>query len=198
MKHNTLKISLCISILMSSLKAFADEGMWLPLLLDQLTIADMQSKGMKLSSEDIYSVNRSSMKDAVLLFGSGCTGEVISDRGLVLTNHHCGFGQIQSHSSIEHDYIKDGFWAMRQEDELICPGLSVTFIIKIEDVTSQALMGVTDGMSESERQQQIEINNKTIEQKAILGSHYGAYVRGFYNGNQYYLFITETYKDVRL
>ncbi|MBA2422471.1 MAG: S46 family peptidase [Chitinophagales bacterium] len=183
---------------MNSLKAFADEGMWLPLLLDQLTIADMQSKGMKLSSEDIYSVNRSSMKDAVLLFGSGCTGEVISDRGLVLTNHHCGFGQIQSHSSIEHDYIKDGFWAMRQEDELICPGLSVTFIIKIEDVTSQALMGVTDGMSESERQQQIEINNKTIEQKAILGSHYGAYVRGFYNGNQYYLFITETYKDVRL
>ncbi|MBA2407189.1 MAG: S46 family peptidase [Chitinophagales bacterium] len=192
------KIILYITFLITSLQALADEGMWLPILLDQLTIADMQSKGMKLSSEDIYSINHSSMKDAVLLFGSGCTGEVVSEKGLVLTNHHCGFGQIQSHSSIEHNYIKDGFWAMKQENELVCPGLSVTFIIRMEDVTSYALMGVTDGMNELERQKQIEINNKSIEQDAIKGSHYGAYVRSFYSGNQYYLFITETYRDVRL
>ncbi|MBA3647382.1 MAG: S46 family peptidase [Chitinophagales bacterium] len=177
---------------------FADEGMWLPILLQQLNIKDMQQKGCHLSAEDIYSVNHSSMKDAVLLFGSGCTGEVISAEGLVLTNHHCGLGQIQSHSTVEHDYLKNGFWAMNKSEELTCPGLTVTFIVRMEDVTHQTLNNVTGGMDQINRQTTIEGNNKLIAQNAVKGTHYAAYVRSFYNGNQYYLFITETFRDVRL
>lgn len=118
--------------------ASADEGMWLPSLIAE-RIGDMQSKGFKLSAEDIYSVNQASLKDAVVLFGSGCTGEVISPEGLLLTNHHCGYGQIQRHSSVEHDYLRDGFWAMSREEELPNKGLTVSFLERMEDVTSRIL-----------------------------------------------------------
>ncbi|MEY3344232.1 MAG: hypothetical protein RL090_1916 [Bacteroidota bacterium] len=178
--------------------AFSDEGMWLPIFLKQLNESDMKAKGMRISADDIYSVNKSSMKDAVVLFGGGCTGEIISDQGLLLTNHHCGFSQIQSHSSLENDYLKYGFWAMKSEEELACPGLTATFIVRIEDVTSVVLNGITSATPEAEREKTIKEAIAALEKKSIEGTHYGASVRPFFNGNQYYLFITETFKDVRM
>ncbi|MBO6045348.1 MAG: S46 family peptidase, partial [Bacteroidales bacterium] len=116
----------------------ADEGMWLPALISQ-RIADMQAKGFKLSAEDVYSVNQASLKDAVVLFGSGCTGELVSDEGLLFTNHHCGYSYIQRHSSVEHDYLKDGVWALNRGEELPNPGLTVSFLERMEDVTTAVL-----------------------------------------------------------
>ena len=129
----------------------ADEGMWLPALISQ-RINDMQAKGFKLSAEDIYSVNQASLKDAVVLFGSGCTGELVSDRGLLFTNHHCGYSYIQKHSSVEHDYLKDGFWALSQADELPNPSLTVRFLERMEDVTSIIPKGYKERMTEEQRQ----------------------------------------------
>ena len=132
--------------------AVAKEGMWLPMLLKSLNEGDMQSMGLKLSAEDIYSVNQSSLKDAIISFGGFCTGEIISDQGLILTNHHCGYGQIQSHSSVENDYLTNGYWAMNHSQELTNPGLTATFIIRMEDVTSEILDSIPSGLSEKERQ----------------------------------------------
>ncbi len=188
-------LAICFSFAMS---AYAKEGMWLPYLLKQLNEGEMQSMGMKLSAEDIYSVNQSSLKDAVLIFGGGCTGELISNQGLLLTNHHCGYGEIQSHSSVEHDYLTDGFWAMSKEEELPNPGLTVTFIIRMEDVTAQLQDSLSKNMSEDERNVVIRRISKRITTKAEEGTHYDAEVRPFYQGNQFVLIITETYKDVRL
>ena len=130
--------AVALSVLMlSTFSLKADEGMWLLPLLKKLNIETMQAKGLKLSAEDIYSINQSSLKDAIVIFGGGCTGELISDQGLILTNHHCGYGAIQYHSSVEHDYLEDGFWAMNKEDELHTPDLSVTFLKRIEDVTEK-------------------------------------------------------------
>ncbi|MFN9595344.1 MAG: S46 family peptidase [Bacteroidota bacterium] len=194
-----MKKFLFLSLLMLvRLTAFADEGMWLPIFLKQLNEPDMKAKGMRISAEDIYSVNQSSMKDAVVLFGGGCTGEIISDKGLLLTNHHCGFSQIQSHSSLENDYLKYGFWAMTQEQELACPGLTATFIIRIEDVTAQIIGKLAPEMTEAEREKTIKDMSGLLEKKATEGTHYGANVRPFFNGNQFYLFVTETFKDVRM
>lgn len=177
--------------------AFAGEGMWLPLLLKQ-NEAEMQRMGMKMSAEDIYSINKGSLKDAIVRFGGGCTGSIISSNGLLLTNHHCGYGQIQYHSSLERNYLENGFWAINQREELPNPGLSATFIVRIEDVTRQALEGVNEGMSERERQSLIEKNTNLIGAKAIKEPWQEAAVRPFYYGNTYYLFITETFRDVRL
>lgn len=132
--------------------AVAKEGMWLPMLLKSLNEGDMQSMGLNLSAEDIYSVNQSSLKDAIISFGGFCTGEIISDQGLILTNHHCGYGQIQSHSSVENDYLTNGYWAMNHSQELTNPGLTATFIIRMEDVTSEILDSIPSGLSEKERQ----------------------------------------------
>ncbi len=130
----------------------AGEGMWIPMLLKQLNEKEMKAMGMRITAEDIYSINKSSLKDAIVLFGrGGCTGEIVSDQGLLLTNHHCGFGQIQQHSSLENDYLTNGFWAMNREEELPNPGLTVTMMKKMEDVTEQVLQGVDDGMSMKER-----------------------------------------------
>ena len=129
----------------------ADEGMWLPLLLKQLNESDMQKNGLKLSAEDIYSINKSSLKDAIVQFNGGCTAEVISDKGLILTNHHCGYGQIQAHSTVQNDLLTNGFWAMNQSEELQNPGMSATFIISMEDVTAKVLANVTDQMSDADR-----------------------------------------------
>jgi hypothetical protein len=176
----------------------ADEGMWIPLLIEKFNIQDMQAKGFKLSAEDIYSINEACLMDAIVIFGGGCTGELVSDKGLLLTNHHCGYRQIQKHSSIEHDYLTDGFWAMNQQEELPNPNLKVTFLNSIEDVTDQVLKGVKDDFSEKERQEVIRENIKSISEVAVGETELRASVRSFYYGNQYFLFIYKEYKDVRL
>lgn len=176
----------------------ADEGMWVPLFLKSLNEADMQSKGLKLTADDIYNINRSSLKDAIVHFGGGCTGEIISDKGLLLTNHHCGYGQIQAHSTVENDLLTNGFWAKSQEQELPNPGLTATFIIRIEDVTAKVLEGITDATQDAERDKKISENIANITKAATKDSHYGAYIRPFFYGNEYYMFVTETFRDVRL
>lgn len=178
--------------------AFADEGMWFPQLLQQLNAEDMKLRGLQISIDDIYSVNKSSLKDAVVLFGGGCTGEIISKQGLLLTNHHCGFDQIQTHSSVENNYLKDGFWAKELKDELPCPGLSVTFVISINDVTDQFNKVLTADMTEAQRNEKIKALSSQIEKKAVEGTGYEARVRQFFSGNEFYVIITETFKDVRM
>ncbi|WP_460621601.1 S46 family peptidase [Hymenobacter tenuis] len=180
-------------------QARADEGMWLPLLLKQLNEADMQKKGLKLTAEQIYSVNQGSLKDAVVQFGGGCTGEIVSNEGLLLTNHHCGYSQIQSHSSVEKDYLTNGYWAMSRDQELPNQGLTATFIVRMEDVTSQVLVGVpTTNILEGEREKLVQVNSQRVAQAAVQGTHYQAFVRPMFNGNEYYLFVTEVFQDVRL
>ncbi|MCD6333092.1 MAG: S46 family peptidase [Bacteroidales bacterium] len=175
-----------------------EEGMWIPLLLKKYNIEQMHQAGFKLNADDIYSINHASLKDAIVRFGGGCTGEVISDQGLLITNHHCGFGSIQRHSSLEHDYLTDGFWAMNRDEELPNPGLSVTFLIRIEDVTAQALQGVTDGMEPQKRNSVVADNNRKIREEAVRGTHYTARVAPFFDGNQYFLFVYEIFRDIRL
>lgn len=189
---------LLLSLLALPLTAAADEGMWLPSLVSE-RIADMQAKGLKLSAEDIYSVNHSSLKDAVMLFGRGCTGELISSQGLLITNHHCGYGQIQQHSSVEHDYLKDGFWAMSMEEELPNPGLSVKFLDFMEDVTDQVLKGVKKNHSEIKRAEIISRNIEKIIRKHKDDKNFKtAQVEALFNGNQYFLYVFTEFKDVRL
>ncbi len=192
------KTLIVIFLLLNTLLSRADEGMWFPQLLQQLNIADMQMRGLKITAEDIYSVNKSSLKDAIVLFGGGCTGEIISKQGLLLTNHHCGFGEIQSHSTLEHNYLKDGFWAQSLKDELPCPGLSVSFIISINDVTAQFNEVLKEGMSEQTRNEKIKELASQIEKKAVDGTQYEAKVRQFFSGNEFYLITTETFNDVRM
>ncbi|GAB4144993.1 MAG: S46 family peptidase [Bacteroidia bacterium] len=196
MKKAYLSLFLFVS-LFTNVQLRADEGMWLPILLDQLNITDMQARGFKLSAADIYNVNNTSMKDAVCQFGGGCTAELISGEGLLLTNHHCGIGYVQSHSSVEHDYLSNGFWAMNREEELPCPGLTATFIISMEDVTTQVLKNIDDQLGEKERNDAILKNIKELEKKNSVNG-YEATIRSFYYGNVFYMFITETFTDVRL
>ena len=176
----------------------ADEGMWLPNLIGKLKIKDMQEQGFQLTAKDLYDVNEGSLKDAIVRFGGGCTGELVSADGLLLTNHHCGYGQIQSHSSVQNDYLTHGFWAMNKAQELPNPGLKVSFLVRMDDVTQQALRGVKESMTESERADRIAANNLSIVEKAIKNTHYRASVEPFYYGNQYFLFVYEDYEDVRL
>ncbi len=176
----------------------ADEGMWIPLLIEKYNIRLMQEKGFKLTAEDIYSVNRACMKDAVVIFGGGCTGELISPEGLLITNHHCGYGQIQKHSTLEHDYLTDGFWAMSAGEELPNPGLTITILKWMEDVTGTVLEGVKEGMDQVEREKIISSNIGQIQVRATEGNEYRASVRPFFMGNQYFLFVNEVFRDVRL
>ena len=173
-------------------------GMWIPSLLKGMNESEMKKLGMKISAEDIYSVNKSSLKDAVPQFDGGCTAEVISDKGLILTNHHCGFDNIQSHSTVENDYLTNGFWAYKMEEELPNKDLYVTFIIRIEDVTTKVLDGTGTLATEAEKQKKIQENisflNKTLPKEAWQENN----IRTFYDGNQYLLFVIENYKDVRL
>ncbi|SDC30787.1 S46 family peptidase [Williamwhitmania taraxaci] len=185
-------------ILMLGTVAKADEGMWLLPLINQLNAKQMKKMGAKLTAEDIYSINKNSMKDAVVIFGRGCTGEVISDQGLVLTNHHCGYGAIQQHSSVEHDYLKDGFWAQSLQEEIPTPGLSVTFLVRIEDVTKQVLDSLAGTKTEDQREMKASAVGKVISDKAIAGTGYSGMVRSLFGGNTYYLFVYETYTDVRM
>jgi uncharacterized protein (DUF4415 family) len=196
MKH--LKhLLITFSFLISSL-AKADEGMWLPLLLGKMNEAQMKSLGMKISAKDIYDINKGSLKDAIVSLGGFCTGEVVSAKGLILTNHHCGFDAIQNHSTLDHNYIKDGFWASNYAEEIPNPGLFVTFIVRIEDVSKQVLNGVTLVMSESERQSTIDKNITELRKNTKKEVYQDSFIRPFFEGNQYYLFVTERYNDVRL
>ena len=180
------------------LPAHADEGMWIPLLLEQTRYKRMQELGMTLTPEDIYSINRSSLKDAVVLFGGGCTGVVVSDQGLLLTNHHCGYGQIQSHSSLERDYLTDGFWARSMEEELPNPGLTVSFLQRMEDVTGQVLQNITSTMNEQQRADSILAAISRIRQDNLPEGSYRVDVKPLYKGNQYFMYVYEIFKDVRL
>ncbi|MDX5404755.1 MAG: S46 family peptidase, partial [Bacteroidota bacterium] len=176
----------------------AKEGMWLPWLLSNWNEADMQAMGMQLTAEDVYSINQASLKDAIVSFGGFCTAEVIYSKGLILTNHLCGYGQIQKHSTVENDLLKNGFWAMSGQEELTNPGLTATFIKYVKDVTNDILLGTTPGMDEAEFQKIIKDNIEKAIEREKTTTDYDLFVRPFYYGNQYFLFAVETFRDVRL
>ena len=184
-------LSLLLGILLLN-TVLADEGMLIPSLIKAFE-SDMKAKGMRLSADDIYSVNSSSLKDAIFQFGGGCTAEVVSKKGLLLTNHHCGYSQIQSHSSLENNYIENGYWASNLDEELTNPGLTAMRIVRIENVTAQVLLGITSDLQKSE----IKANIETIIENATKGTHYTADVKAFNYGNEYYLMVKETFLDVR-
>ncbi len=188
-----------ILLLFISLQLTAQQGgMWIPSLLQGMNEEEMQSLGSKMTASDIYDVNHSSLKDAIGHFNGGCTSEVISSKGLVLTNHHCGYSQIQSHSSLENDLTKNGFWAKDYSEELPNEGLFIEFIIRIEDVTTQVLNGVSGDLSEKEKQSLIDKNSNAINQSITKETWQGTKIKPFYNGNEYFLFVTERFEDIRL
>jgi hypothetical protein len=175
----------------------AKEGMWIPILLEKYNFAEMQQMGFKLSASDIYDVNNASMKDAIVIFGGGCTGELISDEGLLITNHHCGYRQIQSHSTLEHDYLTNGFWAMNKSEELQNGGLTVSFLEYMEDVTDKYFEN-TEGLSNAEKEKQMERNSSEIKKRASENGKYVVQIKPLFYGNQYFLYVYKVYKDVRL
>ncbi|MDD4819248.1 MAG: S46 family peptidase [Flavobacteriales bacterium] len=196
-KKIILLASLAVAMIApQSLKA--DEGMWLPMFIKRLNYVDMQKQGLQLTPEEIYSINNSSLKDAVPIFGGGCTSELVSKNGLVLTNHHCGFSAIAGLSTTEHDYLRDGFWAKSTDEELPAPGLSVQFFVRMEDVTNKIQEVITANMTEDERYESIQTLARKIEKEASENGKYSAQVKSFYKGNEYYLFVYQIYKDVRL
>lgn len=176
----------------------AGEGMWIPLLLQSMNEGEMHSMGLKLKASDIYDVNKGSLKDAIVSFGGFCTSEIISPNGLLLTNHHCGYGQIQSHSTLENNFLLNGFWAKNYAEEKPNPGLTATLIVRIEDVTAAVLAGVGEGLSPKDRQSLIDKNLNAVLAGVKKEEWEGAMIRPFYKGNQYFLFVTVTYRDVRL
>ena len=186
-----------ITILCFDTIARADEGMWIPALL-QKNEAEMQAMGMKITADDIYSINHSSMKDAVVLFGGGCTGEIVSSQGLLLTNHHCGFDWIQRHSTFEHDYLTEGYWAMTPEEELPCPGLTAIMLKNMVDVTQKVLMGIDEQTTEEDRAAIIKKNINAILEGAKKETKYDVSIEPFYIGNQYFMMYNEVFEDVRL
>ncbi|WOD44837.1 S46 family peptidase [Hwangdonia lutea] len=186
-------------LLFVSLNAFAQQGgMWIPSLLEGMNEEEMTSLGSKLTAEDIYDVNNSSLKDAIGHFNGGCTSEVISPKGLILTNHHCGFSQIQSHSSLENDYLKHGFWAKNFEEELPNNGLFIEFIVSIHDVTNKVLAAVNEQMTEKEKQSALDKTSNGILKTWPKETWQDAKIKAFYKGNQYFLFVTERFDDIRL
>ena len=184
-------------LLFSIVLCYADAGMWLPVLLKQKE-AEMQKLGFKLTAEDVYSVNQSSMKDAVVFFGSGCTGSIISKKGLIFTNHHCGYSYLQRLSTLENNILQNGFWAATHADEIPCDGLTVTFLVYMEEVTKEVLQGVENVNDFKERDELIEKNIKTTIANATENTDYSAIIKPFYYGNQYYMFVNRVFKDVRL
>jgi Tfp pilus assembly protein PilF len=191
------KIQLTILSIFIFFSSWAHEGMWIPSLL-KIVEGDMQAEGLKLSAEDIYSINQSSLKDAIVHFGGGCTAEIVSKKGLILTNHHCGLSQIQSHSSIENDYLKNGFWAKNFTEELKNPGLTATLIVRIEDVTDKVNNGITEGMDDKLAYRKQYENMQSLTANATVGTKYEAVIKSFYYGNEFYMIVTKTFNDVRL
>jgi len=197
MKNKFFSILLLFAAVVSQ-KLHADEGMWLPMFIEKLNYADMKKMGLSLTAEQIYSVNNSSLKDAIVQFGGGCTAELISSQGLIITNHHCGYGSIQSHSTVEHDYLTNGFWAKNKSEELKNDGLTVTFLVKMEDVTEKVLSVVNSKMTEKERNDKINEHIKKITEEAKKESSFHTVIKSFFDGNEYYMFYYQIYKDVRL
>lgn len=177
--------------------AKADEGQWIPMLIDR-NISEMQQMGCRLSADDIYSANHTSIKDAIVIFGKGCTGEIVSDKGLILTNHHCGYDAIQKHSSVQFDYLTNGFWAKGQDQELPNPGLTATLLVNMSDVTARILDGTKGVADDGKRSEIINKNIKAVTDSATSGTHYEAIVKPFFKGNQYLLFVNEVFTDIRL
>lgn len=191
------KIMMLLTMAAMTISALADEGMWIPMLLGR-NEADMQKAGMRITAKDIYDINNACLKDAILLFNQGCTGEYVSSEGLFLTNHHCGYSYITMHSTVEHDYLTNGFWAMSRDQEIPCPGLTATRLVRMEDVTAQVLEGITNDTPEGDRAVAIEKNIKRITERAVEGTHYKAIIKPFYYGNQYFMYVNEVFTDVRL
>lgn len=192
------KYLLSFVILVSTfIHCFAEEGMLIPSLISAFE-SDMKAKGMKLSAKDIYDVNHSSLKDAIMHFGGGCTAELVSGTGLLLTNHHCGYSQVQSHSSLEHDYLKNGFWAKNHSEELSNPGLTASRMVRIDDVTASVLFGVNPSDNPMVREAAMRKNIEQLVKDAITGTHYEAEIKPFNYGNDYYIIVKEIFKDVRL
>ena len=194
LKNLALTFVICI---LATATTLAHEGMWIPSTLAKLVAGDMQDAGLKLEPEDIYAINHSSIKDAIVHFGGGCTAEVISDAGLILTNHHCGYGQIQAHSSLQNDYLTHGFWAMDRSAELPNDGLTATFVKRIEDVTAQ-INAATKNLSGADRDKALAAEIARLQGEATKGTHYEAEVKPFFYGNAWYMIVTETFRDVRL
>lgn len=193
-------LTLLVALILVAPKAMADEGMWLLPLIEKLNYNKMRDMGLKLTAEEIYSINEKSLKDAIMIFGRGCTGEVISSKGLLLTNHHCGYDAIQQHSTVEHDYLKDGFWAMSLPEEIPTPGLSVKFIKKIVDVTEAITKGTHRAKTEQARRDIIAKNTKKLISKTSTKKFPGSFamVQEFFGGNQYIMFIVQEFNDVRM
>lgn len=189
-------IALLLTVAVLNVKA--DEGMWIPMLLEKYNIEMMQEAGLRLSAEDIYSINQDCLKDALVIFGGGCTGEMISADGLLLTNHHCGYGAIQRHSSVEKDYLTNGFWAMSKEEELPNEGLSVTYLRYMKEVTAEMEAGIDRELEPLEKKNLMEEKMHKLIQEATEGTGYSAVIRPFYYGNAYYMFVYERFNDVRL
>lgn len=183
----------------------ADEGMWIPMLLKKYNIEDMQKEGFKLTAEDIYDINRASLKDAVIGLGRAgspfhhfCTGELVSAEGLVVTNHHCSFDMIQSHSSLEHNYLRDGFWAKNREEELANPGITASILVRMEDVTDKINAVLSENMTEKSRKSAIDSISGILEKQAVEGTDFVANIKPYFNGNQFFMSVFRVYKDVRL
>jgi hypothetical protein len=192
------KLVIVFLIFFKTTPSIADEGMWLPQLIQALNISDMKMNGFKLTAAQIYDINKASMKDAVVLFGGGCTAEIISNKGLILTNHHCGFSNIAALSTVQNDYLKNGYWAMNNKEELMCKGLTVTFIKRIDDVTSKITSTLKPNFNENQIDSAIKSQIKLLETETKKSSGYDVFIRPFFYGNDYYMFTTETFKDVRL
>jgi hypothetical protein len=200
MKYRVKIAAALISALLTlSITVKADEGMWLLNLLEQINLNEMQSMGLELTADQIYSLNNASLKDAIgaLDYGS-CTAELVSAEGLLLTNHHCGYGEIQNHSTIEHNYIKNGFWAMTREEELPNPGKTISFVVRFEDITDKILPLIGNDLGGLALEYKIESLTDELRKKAVEGTHYEAQVKSFFGGNKYYLIVLETFLDVRL
>lgn len=197
MKKITIKAFALAAMLFTQQLAKADEGMWLPFMLGR-NYSDMKKNGLKLTPEQIYSINHSSLKDAVISFGGFCTGEIISNSSLILTNHHCGYDAIAGASTPEHNYLDNGFWAKSFDQEIAIPGLTATFIVRMEDVTATIMKELNSGMTLAERRKKIAEISKKLEEQAVEGTKYEAFVRDFYEGNEFYLFVKETFTDIRL
>ena len=192
------RIFLLCTFLLSFFQMKADEGMWLMMLVKRLNQQDLQKKGLKLTAEEIYSVNNSSLKDAIVQFGGGCTAEMVSSEGLLFTNHHCGYGQIAALSTPEKDHLTNGFWAMKRSEELPAKGLSVRFLVRMDDVTQRINALLNNNMSAKERRDVIDAEYKKIQAENSENGKYTVVVRDFYNGNEFYYFVYQDYKDVRL
>jgi len=190
------RIVVTLALLLTVFRSIADEGMWLPMLLGQQVYKDMVKKGLKLKPEQLYSINQSSLKDAIIIFGGGCTGEIVSDKGLIFTNHHCGYGAIATASTVEHNYLRDGFWAKNMQEE-IPTSLSVQFLNRIDDVTKRVMDGL-GSLAGAQRTAKLQELNAAIIKEVTGGDEFKrAVVAPMFNGNQYFLFVYDVYKDVR-